>query len=387
MVTCTAPVNIAVIKYWGKADEKLLIPINSSLSATLNQNQLHAKTTICCAAAFSADRMWLNGTEEDIMNKRLQNCLTEVRSRAKAKDEANPLLGYKIHICSENNFPTAAGLASSAAGYACLVAALAEMFGIQDTELSSIARIGSGSACRSVYGGFVRWTAGTNPDGSDSVASQVAPSEHWPEMQILVLVVNAGKKGVSSTSGMQTSCRTSDLIDHRAKVVVPARMAAIEKAIHAKDFETFGKLTMQDSNQFHAICLDTYPPIFYMNDVSRHIVQVLTRYNSFSKGIKAAYTYDAGPNCVIYCQKADVQTILGLVNEYYPAPADDSANFFRGLSTETPAPVSEDLKAAIGMTSVEGGVKYVIHTEPGPGPRIVDEHLATEDGMPKNVVE
>lgn len=104
---------------------------------------------------------------------------------------------------------------------------------------------GSGSACRSVYGGFVRWTMGARDDGADSVASQVAPADHWPEIQILILVVNAGKKGVSSTSGMQTSCKTSALIGERAKTVVPARMKAMEEAIHARDFEAFGKLTMQ----------------------------------------------------------------------------------------------------------------------------------------------
>jgi diphosphomevalonate decarboxylase len=184
--------------------------------------------------------------------------LKEIRARAMAKDPLDTKLKQMVHICSENNFPTAAGLASSAAGYACLVKALAELYGVADTELSSIARVGSGSACRSVYGGWVRWTMGVRDDGVDSVASQVVPADHWPEMQILILVVNAGKKGVSSSSGMQTSVATSALIKHRAAVVVPERMKEIEAAIEARDFDTFGKITIKDSNQFHAICLDTY---------------------------------------------------------------------------------------------------------------------------------
>lgn len=98
--------------------------------------------------------------------------------------------------------------------------------------------------------------------------------------------VNEGKKGVSSSSGMQTTVKTSPLIKHRAEVVVPARMAAIEKAIHDKNFEEFGRITMEDSNQFHATCLDTYPPIFYMNDVSKQIIQVLTHYNESMGEIK-----------------------------------------------------------------------------------------------------
>lgn len=390
--TCTAPVNIAVIKYWGKRDEKLLLPINSSLSASLDQAQLKTCTTVAASASFEADRIWLNGIEEDINNSRLQNCLITIRARAAAKNPVNAILSQKVHICSNNNFPTAAGLASSAAGYACLVAALAQLFDVADTELSSIARVGSGSACRSMFGGFVRWTMGVEADGSDSVATQVAPEAHWPEMQILVLVVNAGKKGTSSTSGMQTSCQTSDLIKHRADVCVPARMAAIEKAIAAKDFETFGRITIQDSNQFHAVCLDTYPPIFYMNDVSKAIVTCLDRFNKASGELKAAYTFDAGPNAVIYCRKADVPAILGLVDAYFPcaeAPADGDG-YYRGLSTEVPAEgkaAAAAVAAAIKMEPTPGGVKYVLHTQPGPGPQVLtgrDASLLNEDGMPKS---
>lgn len=385
-ITCTAPVNIAVIKYWGKRDTKLLLPINSSLSATLHQDQLHAKTSVASSSTFKEDRIWLNGIEEPISNKRLQNVLAEIRGRAKSKDASDPRVGHKVHIVSANNFPTAAGLASSAAGYACLVASLANLYGVEDTELSSIARVGSGSACRSVYGGWVRWTMGVEADGSDSVASQVAPAEHWPEMQILILVVNSGKKEVSSSTGMQDSVRTSDLIDHRAKVVVPARMKAIEAAIQAKDFNTFGEITIKDSNQFHACCLDTYPPIFYLNDNSRHIIQLMSRYNAYHGTVKAAYTFDAGPNAVIYCLKDDVQEILGLVNTYLPnatAP-EDGEGFYRGLSTEAPADsaLSAEIKEKIGMPSVTDGIKYVLHTAPGPGPIVTKDTLMTAEGMP-----
>jgi len=387
VATCTAPVNIAVIKYWGKRDEKLLLPINSSLSATLHQDQLHAKTTVAISAGFTEDRIWLNGTEEDIGNKRLQNCFREIRARAAAKDPSDPRVSMKIRVCSANNFPTAAGLASSAAGYACLVSALAQVYGVADTELSSIARVGSGSACRSVYGGWVRWTLGERDDGVDSVASQVAPAEHWPEMQILVFVVNAGKKAVSSSSGMQTSVRTSALIDHRAKVVVPKRMADIEKAIMEKDFETFGRITIQDSNQFHAICLDTYPPIFYMNDTSKSIVGVLSKYNTHAGKVKAAYTFDAGPNCVVYCLKDDVSEILSLVHTFFPPAAEpeDGQGYYRGITKEAPAALSAEVKAAIGAEPQPGGCRYVLHTEPGPGPIVVDpsEGLLNDEGLPK----
>jgi diphosphomevalonate decarboxylase len=125
---------------------------------------------------------------------------------------------YKVHICSENNFPTAAGLASSASGFACLVYALAQLYGIQEQypgELSSIARVGSGSACRSLAGGFVKWEAGVKADGSDSLAVQVADEKHWPEMAILILVVSSHRKPIGSTDAMERSVQTSDLLKVR----------------------------------------------------------------------------------------------------------------------------------------------------------------------------
>lgn len=190
---------------------------------------------------------------------------------------------YKVHICSENNFPTAAGLASSASGFACLVYTLAQLYGIQEQypgELSSIARMGSGSACRSLAGGFVKWEAGVKADGSDSLAVQVADEKHWPEVAILILVVSSHRKPIGSTDAMERSVQTSDLLKHRAAVVVPERMKRMEEAIQKKDFQAFAIETMKDSNQFHAVCLDTYPPVFYLNDLSKQIVNVLTRYNS-----------------------------------------------------------------------------------------------------------
>ena len=141
---------------------------------------MHAKTTIARSKDFQNDRIWLNGKEEDIKNPRLVNCLREIRKRSGSEDH--------VHICSENNFPTAAGLASSAAGYACLVYTLCQVFDIKD-NISEIARQGSGSACRSIYGGFVQWHMGTREDGSDSVASMIKEAEFWSDLHVLILVV------------------------------------------------------------------------------------------------------------------------------------------------------------------------------------------------------
>lgn len=393
-VTCTAPVNIAVIKYWGKRDEKLILPINSSLSGTLSQEQLQTKTTVMSSPNFEKDQIWLNGKEESIDNPRLQNCLRDIRKLAASdndptKTNSRPSSNDKIRIISENNFPTAAGLASSASGYACLVFSLAKLFKVDDSlaEITKLARVGSGSACRSIYGGFVKWNQGTAQDGSDSIAEQVASETHWPEIEVLILVVSDHKKSTSSTSGMQTSVETSSLIKHRAEVVVPQRMADIEKAILNKDFETFGKITMQDSNQFHAICLDTYPPIMYLNDVSKGVIDLITKYNAFYGQIKAAYTFDAGPNAVIYLPKENVEEVVSLVKHFFPPPSQSSPQFVRGFKDLTDSNLSQELLQAIGRVPFEDSIKYILHTKIGSGPQVLSEEhsLLTTEGLPKKL--
>ena len=231
---------------------------------------------------------------------------------------------YKVHVSSMNTFPTAAGLASSAAGYAALVYALARLFCAVETfpgELSTIARQGSGSACRSMYGGFVAWRKGTaENEWLDSKAEQVCGEGHWPELRALILVVSDEKKETSSTAGMSDSVKTSKLLGYRAANLVDSSMAKIEEAYKARDFATFGAITMADSNQFHATCLDTTPPIFYLNDTSRKIISVVHKYNTFKGSVRAAYTFDAGPNAVIYTTSRDLEEIAGLMVRHFPDP-------------------------------------------------------------------
>ncbi|XP_057709263.1 diphosphomevalonate decarboxylase isoform X1 [Corythoichthys intestinalis] len=390
--TCTAPVNIAVIKYWGKRDEDLILPINSSLSVTLHQDQLKTTTTVAIGNSFQEDRIWLNGKEEDISHPRLQSCLREIRRLArKRRNDADPGvdstgLTHKVHICSINNFPTAAGLASSAAGFACLVYTLAQAFGVEG-ELSVVARQGSGSACRSMYGGFVQWLMGHQSDGKDSLAQQVEPETHWPELRILVLVASAERKHVGSTSGMQTSVQTSCLLKHRAESVVPGRMVEMIKAVHSKDFTEFAELTMKDSNQFHATCLDTYPPIIYLNRVSHQVINLVHRYNHHYGETRVAYTFDAGPNAVIFTLEQHIPDFIQAVRHFFP-PETNGGEFIKGLPVPH-ADLSEELKIAIGLEPMPKGISYIISTKPGPGPCVVrdpTQHLLGPDGLPKNTV-
>lgn len=223
-------------------------------------------------------------------------------------------------------------------------------------------------------GGMVAWEMGSKDDGSDSLAVTVAPQEHWPNMSALICVVSDAKKGTSSTAGMQATVQTSPLLQHRIKHVVPERMKAISEAIQKRDFETFAQITMADSNQFHAVCLDTTPPIFYMNDCSRAIIAAVNEINRAAGKIIAAYTYDAGPNAVIYAEDSNMPVIKAVISKYfYNDSADNSASLPAGF---------DESKVPSGF---KGAVSRLIQTRVGDGPRKLSdsESLIGTDGLPK----
>ncbi|GMK55040.1 hypothetical protein CspeluHIS016_0200960 [Cutaneotrichosporon spelunceum] len=392
--TASAPVNIAVIKYWGKRDTKLILPTNSSLSVTLDQDHLRSTTTSRADESFPEDRLWLNGKEEVIKEGgRLHTCIKELRAwrlEEESKQDSLPKIGkFKLHIASYNNFPTAAGLASSASGLAALVASLAALYELPQSrsELSRIARQGSGSACRSLFGGFVAWREGEAKDGSDSLAEEVAPREHWPDLQALICVVSDAKKGTSSTAGMQATVETSPLLQERLRIV-PQRMVDISTAIEARDFDEFGRITMADSNQFHAVCLDTAPPIFYLNDTSRAIIALVQELNRASAanggGLVAAYTFDAGPNAVLYAPAANMPVVIAAVNKYFPQAGEFADPFQMGTGAPLPAGFNENV---VGGGWEKGAVKQLIHTQVGDGPRHLadSESLLDAQGVPKTL--
>ena len=374
MITARTSVNIAVIKYWGKKDETLIIPINDSISGTLDSDDLCTTTTVAVSPSFSDDRMWLNGQEVVISeNKRLVQCLSSMRSKVASSRGG-------LRICSFNNFPTAAGLASSAAGYACLVYALGNLFGITDKEeLSVMARMGSGSAIRSLEGGFVQWIAGQ--DSNTSIAKQIVNEDHWPEMRVLILVVNDHQKETGSTEGMKRSVQTSDLIHFRAETVVPKRVKDIKKAIIDKDFATFAKITMKDSNQFHAIAQDTYPPIRYMTDLSWDIIDLVHKFNHVWGTTAAAYTFDAGPNACIYILDTAVSSFLAAI------VGDDQDVLLHKLKGKLCLHKTVTLQSEmkhLSKAKIGSRLKYILHTKIGKGAEVLQEgpHLLNAEGLP-----
>jgi len=232
-------------------------------------------------------------------------------------------------------------------------------------------------ASRSLMGGYVAWRAGTAEDGSDSIAEEVAPESHWPEMRALILVVSAEKKGVPSTAGMQTTVETSTLAQARFREIVPKRMQEMEKAIQEKDFETFARVTMQDSNSFHAICLDSWPPIHYLNDVSRAAMSAVETCNRKAGKLICAYTFDAGPNAVIYYLEENSRKVAGVFkNLLARVPGWD------GEYGEAIRPNELGGLESKAVMTLKGGVSRVICTGVGTGPEKADKHLVDEHGSP-----
>ena len=294
VVTAVGTPNIAFIKYWGKRNEKLILPQNSSLSMTLDEN-LKTTTSVLFSDKLKSDIFYLENVLQDLNNK-------DVKERFEIVNMLRKLAktNKKVLIVSKNSFPTAAGLASSASGIATLVYACksALKLNLSLKQMSIIARQGSGSSCRSLEGGIVVWKKGLLNNGFDSYIEQIINENYWPELIDIIAIVSKEKKVVSSRLGMKHTIETSRLYKERLQFV-EKDLKNIINAIKLKDFQKMGEIIMKDSNSLHSVLLDTYPPIFYLNDVSKAIINSIHELNAKKGRIIAAYTFDAGPNANI----------------------------------------------------------------------------------------
>ncbi len=304
--TFEATPNIAVVKYWGKRDNFLNIPQNGSISVTMD-NSLLTVTTVKFDSGMKKDRLVLNGREAGGGEvARASRVLDAIRKKAGIRTRAL--------VVSKNNFPTGAGIASSASGFAALACAGADAAGLKSSgkELSIFARMGSGSACRSVFGGFVEWRMGSKKDGSDSYAVQIAPASHWPALRNVIAITDPEKKKVGSADGMEITTKTSTLYPERVKSR-PKILSLMRRAILKRDLPSFLELTMRESSHMHAVMLDSFPPIIYLNDISREIMAEVHEFNRKKGKICAGYTFDAGPNAHVYTEEkyaAEVERML-----------------------------------------------------------------------------
>lgn len=294
--------NIALIKYWGMRDPSLGLPTNSSLSVTLDR--LRSRTTVRFDPALSEDEFTLNGVQPGGGPLgAVSRFLDRVRDLARTR--------LRAEVVSSNNFQTASGLASSASGFAALAGAASAAAGLDLTPraLSRLARFGSGSACRSVFGGFVEWRAGQRADGSDCYAAPLFGPGHWPELvDVVALVAGAPEKAVRSAEAMQASVATSP--EYRARQrALPGRIRRVRAAIRTRDAAQLFGLIMEECDEFRSVCETTVPSLDYLTPVSRRILDTVRALNDDSGRCVVGYTHDAGAHVHLFTLERDASRL------------------------------------------------------------------------------
>jgi diphosphomevalonate decarboxylase len=295
-VTQFAPSNIALVKYWGKRNAELNLPMTSSLSISLGEKG--TETTIDILDA-PKDQIFLNEiaiSNEDHFAKRLVAFLDLFRTPK----------NYHFKIQTKNNIPTGAGLASSASGFAALVLGLNKMFDWQlpKKELSILARMGSGSACRSLWQGFVKWHCGERDDGLDSYAEKL-PYE-WPELRVGLLVISEKEKFMGSREAMNRTVKTSKLYQSWPGQVAQD-LKNMEEAIKNKDFDLLGKTAEENAIAMHATMHDAVPSINY--DLPETVELKNKIWQLRKEGLPLYFTQDAGPNIKLLFLQSHLEKI------------------------------------------------------------------------------
>jgi diphosphomevalonate decarboxylase len=299
--TAVSCANIAFIKYWGKKDSKLNLPYNNSIS--MNLSDCLTTTTVAFGKDFRDDSVTLDGKNVKGLGKeRVVKVLDEARRLAKTD--------WKAKVVSENNFPSDAGVASSASGFSALAVAASKAAGLSLSEkkLSILARLGSGSASRSIPDGFVEWRGGK--DGETSYAVQIAKPGHW-RVRDIVVVVSHKKKKASSTQG-HSLVQTSPHFKRRLELL-PSRIKGLRGALLERDFDVFGELLEEEAVSLHMMAMTSKPAIFYWNEGTFEVIHAL--FDLREKGIKAYFTMDAGPNVHVICLAKDANRVKGVLKK------------------------------------------------------------------------
>ena len=295
-ITAIAPSNIAFIKYWGKSDSLLRIPTNPSIS--MNLSAATTTTTVEFSDEFSQDTVTLiDGEFSQSEKQKVIAHLDRIRQFAKTTTKAK--------VVTKNSFPKGAGAASSASGFAALTLAgcLAAGMSLKEKELTILARIGSGSACRSIPDGFVKWASGSTSE--ESFAYSLYPAGYW-DLRDILIVVDDKEKAVTTTAGMEASA-TSPFWQERLKTV-SGRIARIEQALATKDFRLLGATIEEECLDMHHVIQTQHPPIMYWNDSTKKIMNAVTIWRK--SGLPVYFTIDAGPNVHLVCQGVDEQAII-----------------------------------------------------------------------------
>ena len=287
-----APANIALVKYWGKRDEALNLPVTGSLSISLGPLGSHVELA---RGNGAGDGIWLNGEP-------LPADSSFARRASAYLDLFRPAADFFFALKARNTVPTAAGFASSASGFAALAKAVDGLFGwgLAPRELSILARLGSGSAARSLEDGFVEWRAGTAADGMDSYAERLEAA--WPELRVGAVVLCSAEKPIGSREGMKRSVETCEFYREW-----PGRVAkdlvALKAAIAQKDFAALGEIAEGNALAMHALMAATRPPIVYA--LPETVAALRKIWAARAAGLALWFTMDAGPNVKLLFEARD----------------------------------------------------------------------------------
>lgn len=292
-----APSNIALCKYWGKRDALLNLPMNPSLSVSLAH--LGTRTRVEPIEG-PVDDVWLNGLQmrsDTLFAQRLSGFIDLFR-------QTKP---QSFRVETRNNIPTAAGLASSASGFAALTLAMNESLALEleRPALSMLARLGSGSACRSVFEGFVEWHMGHREDGADSHAHPI--DAQWPGLAIGLIKVDESVKAVDSRSGMSRTVESCHLYQSWP-LQANTDLVKLHHAIEEQDFTLLGSTAEQNALSMHATMIASWPPLIYWQPDSLAAMQKVWALRQ--QGLEVYFTMDAGPNLKLLFRQGDSTQLL-----------------------------------------------------------------------------
>ena len=294
-VKASAPANIALCKYWGKRNAELNLPVTDSLSVSLG----HLGSNISLSTGHVKDRVVLNGQELTPTDPFLVRTLNFVNLFRENQDA--------LHVEAHNTIPTAAGFASSASGFAALVLALDQLYqwNLDQRSLSILARLGSGSACRSVFEGLVIWHSGTSDAGMDSYAEPL--DQQWPELRVGLVVLSVEQKHIGSRAAMQHTVETSPLYEAWPSTV-ERDMNEIQDAIANKSVSGVGRIAERNALTMHATMMASDPPVIYWSPDSLRAIHRV--WNARDEGLDVFFTMDAGPNVKLLYEAHKQEHIL-----------------------------------------------------------------------------
>ncbi len=323
---CVASPSLALIKYWGKQEGPVNTPATGSLAVTLGGLETRTAVTI---SDVGPDEIVIDGTVQPAQRftpffDNLRNFLCRSLESSEILRQVKDPSTIRFHVRSSNNFPTAAGLASSSSGFAALAGACTAAVGVRppDEELSALARAGSGSAARAIYGGFVVLPAGALH------ASPVRPAEWLPDLRVVIAVLRAETKEHSSRDAMERSRLTSPYYPAWIESS-EAELTAALSALASKDVAALGKAVRRSYLRMFATMFSADPPVIYWQPESVGVIHACARLRQ--QGIAAWETMDAGPQVKILTIERQVPDVCEAVSRAAPAARTIVARIGEGI--------------------------------------------------------